>query len=195
MSLRPLTSGEVRLARTMFGDSLDYGTIHISDGKCSVIQPPNTAMTLSNDVYMSTAYRDDYAQGSAEDRGLFIHELTHVWQYQNKVLNPVAEAVDLNLKHKFNYAAAYPFFLEEGRDLADYGMEQQASIVQEYYLLRHAGISARAGQCQNACGDGEKLRLYEQVLEKFLKDPGYARRDAFPSLFGRKKQNKDDPRP
>lgn len=181
---RPLTAGEITLAKSVFGDSIDYTTVKVSDGRYLPTQPFNTAMTsLDGKLYMNNLYRADYATESAEDKGLFIHEMTHVWQGQNKVMNQVAAVAGLMLKHNFNYNAAYPFLLDAGKDLTDYGLEQQASIVQEYYIVKRAGMASHRRHCENTCSNDEKIKLYEKVLEKFLKNPGYARRDRFPSIF------------
>src|SRR4051812_4376502 len=111
MTKRPLTDGETILARDVFGDSIDYAAVTVTDNKYIFFQPEGCAMTPNGNLYMYGCYSDDYAGGNSFDRGFFIHEMTHVWQFQNKVLNPVAEVMGLQMKHKFNYAAAYAFHL------------------------------------------------------------------------------------
>lgn len=189
MALRPLTKGEIALARTVFGDSIDYAAVYVSDQKFGGMDflPEGTAMAPNGNLFMPGCYHDDYAQESVLRQSLFIHEMTHVWQYQNKVLAPIIEAAKLNVKHKFNYMAAYNYTLDEKKDLLDYNMEQQASIVQDYFVLKNSGQYSFWGNCENSCGDAEKKRLFEKVLEKFLAAPGYARRAAFPSPLGLRK--------
>jgi hypothetical protein len=149
-------------------------------------------MTVSNHVYMDNRYREDYTQDpDPKLHALLIHELVHVWQFQNKIYNPLVEALSLNLKHKFNYNEAYEFHLEEKKDLMGYGLEQQAEIIEEYFLTKHKGLSSYIDRCANKCGDDERLKLYEKVLENFLKDPAYAKRKHFPLMF--KKKNKPNP--
>ena len=86
----------------------------------------------------------------------------------------VAEAVKLSVKFRFNYNAAYDYRLEAGKDLLDYNMEQQASIVQDYFMLKHCGQSGHRGHCKNVGSLDAKMRLFEKTLEKFLKNPSYA---------------------
>jgi hypothetical protein len=178
--LRPLTEGEIRLARSVFGDAIDYAKVHISDGRYSSLQSEDSAMMgLDGNIYMNKAYTSDYSIAGAIWQGYFIHEMTHVWQYQNKVLHPLKEAVSLMLKHKFNYRAAYGFRLEEGKDLTQYGMEQQAAIVAEYFMTQRAHWTFYGPDCENRCTPAEKKDLFEKVLDKFLKNPAYARKPAF----------------
>lgn len=184
MSSRPLTNGEVSLARTVFGCSIDYTSVKVSDGKYVFFQPSGTAMAPDGNLYMHGCYYTDYAVEDAPTRGFFIHEMTHVWQFQNKVLNPVTAAVELNIKHKFNYLASYDFVLDEKLDLVHYGMEQQASIVQAYFMIAQ-GTNSYVGNCKNECTADERLELYEKVLGNFLTDPTYAKQDKFPGT-GRK---------
>jgi hypothetical protein len=164
---RPLTKGEIQLARQVFGDSIDYAAVKIHDKPylpLLPLQPKNSGMTPNGEIYTRDSYSPDYSRENLYTRAFFIHEMTHVWQYQNKVLHPAAEAVKLNLKHKFNYAAAYDFQLDKSKDLVRYDMEQQAAIVQEYFLLKHRKADATQ---------------YEAVLKKFLDNPSYARRKSF----------------
>jgi hypothetical protein len=180
MTSRPLTKGEVALARTVFGDSIDYETVYVSDSRFAGFHPEGVAMAPNGNLFMPGCYQDDYSAETVRGQSLFIHEMTHVWQYQNKILAPMVEAVKLNVKHGFNYAAAYDYMLDAKKDLLDYNMEQQASIVQDWFCLKNGGYAALWSSCQNDCPDAEKQDLFGKVLEKFLSNPKYATRDTFP---------------
>ena len=181
MTSRPLTDGETALAKTVFGASIDYGAVRISDEKFLGLNflPEGTAMAPNGNLYMPGCYKDDYSQEPVMWQGTFIHEMTHVWQFQNKILQPIAEAFKLTLKHDFNYTAAYAYTLDGKKDLLDYNMEQQASIVQDYFAMKQDGYYSPWGNCQNTCDDDEKKKLFEKVMEKFIADPGYAKKDTF----------------
>src|SRR6185312_5177574 len=138
---RPLTSGEIALARKTFGNSIDYTTVKIHNHPFMPLQPQESGMTPNGEIYIRGCYSKDYAAEDISLRGFFLHEMTHVWQYQNKILHPVLAAAELNLKHKFNYAASYDFLLDSKKDFINYGMEQQAAIIQQYYLLRNGGAN------------------------------------------------------
>lgn len=76
----------------------------------------------------SQLYRDDFADQSGDLRGLFIHEMTHVWQAQRKgrYYLPL-------MRHPF---CRYDYSLRPGWTLDRYGIEQQAEIVRHVFLLR-----------------------------------------------------------
>lgn len=186
MVTRPLTTGEVQLAKSVFGDSIDYAAVTINDGKFAGFHPEGTAMAPNGHLYMYGCYADDYAALAPYGQSLFIHEMTHVWQFQNKILAPIAEAVKLNIKHKFNYRAAYDYTLEAGKDLTGYNMEQQASIVQDRFLLQREPGSEFWSNSQNAEYGAARMALYDAVLAKFDADPSYAKQAQFPTAASKK---------
>lgn len=77
----------------------------------------------------SRNYCDDFSVANLGLQGHFIHEMTHVWQAQNRGrwYLPL-------MRHPF---CRYGYSLVPGRALEDYGIEQQAEIVRHAFLLRH----------------------------------------------------------
>lgn len=186
MALRPLTAGERKLAEKIFGTSIAYDDVQISDKPGLPFQPMHVTMVVGNVMYTNGTYLDDYTRGSHLDRAHFVHEMTHVWQVQNNLFNQIVAVTELQLKHKFNYAAAYYYTLDAANDLTTYGLEQQASIIEEYYLIKHEGMASYSRHCENRGTPSQKIALFEQVLKNFLNNPSYARRDTLPPVFGKK---------
>jgi len=60
------------------------------------------------------------------NRGLFIHEMTHVWQRQKGIFLPLK-------RHPF---CRYAYTIQPGRRFECYGLEQQAEIVRHAFLIR-----------------------------------------------------------
>lgn len=88
MTGRGLTEGEVELARAAFGDRLDDRVIRFVDGAAgnplakAAFRNGNTAITLRRTIHFNPAhYLPDFSVAKPAARGLFTHELTHVWQY------------------------------------------------------------------------------------------------------------------
>ncbi len=84
----------------------------------------------------SEAYCEDFSQVSVIRQGLFIHEMVHVWQSQQKgrwwlVFNRMPWA-------------RYDYSLKPGWGLERYGIEQQAEIVKHAFLLRNGFALAGA---------------------------------------------------
>lgn len=128
---RPLTAGEVELARSMFGDAIDYDKVRLVRGKWWPLQPRGIVMAPTGNVHFHPAdprWSDDFSQATLAMQGLLIHELTHVWQTQTRgrYYLPL-------MRHPF---CRYAYELVPGRAFNRYGLEQQAEIVRHAFLAR-----------------------------------------------------------
>lgn len=127
--MRLLTEGETALARSMFGDAIDYAQVRIFRRKWAFFQPRETVMAPTGSLHFHPRgphYRDDFAAGSLDDQGLFIHEMVHIWQHQKGIVLPIK-------RHPF---CRYDYAIRPGLRLDRYGIEQQAEIVRHAFLLR-----------------------------------------------------------
>ena len=178
MGTRGLTQGEIDLAKEIFGDAIDYAKVKIHDTQAHMLHPTGSAITPSGEIFAYGCCRQDFSTASPAQRAFFIHEMTHVWQYQNRILDPVKEALREAFRHGVNYfTGAYEYTLEKGKDLTAYGMEQQASIIEDYFLLYHENAPSLSKRLKNdGLGAGEQRALYEDVLAKFTNNPAYARK-------------------
>jgi hypothetical protein len=62
-----------------------------------------------------------------------------------------------------------------GKDLLKYRIEQQAQIIEDFYLRWiEAGIPTK-NHMKNSGGPGVYMPLYQQVMASFIASPGYAR--------------------
>lgn len=173
---RPLTQGEIALAQRVFGNSICYDKVGVTARAFVPFQPKGTAMAPDGNLYMYGCHHDDFSQQPPMTQSHFIHEMAHVWQKQNGVLDPIASALKLSLTYRFNYNAAYFYTLDTQRDLIAYNMEQQATIIQDYFLRAFCGHGRDTGQCKTAGGWDATRPLYEAVLKNFLANPAYARK-------------------
>ena len=129
---RPLTDGEIALARSVFGNAVDYARVRMVLGKWWPFQPPNSAMAPMGNIYFHPeggAWSEDFSRQDVRRQAFFIHEMTHVWQAQAKgrFYLPL-------MRHPF---CRYSYELEPGRRFEDYGLEQQAEIVRHRFLADH----------------------------------------------------------
>lgn len=129
---------------SVFGEAVDCDKVRIRRRRWHPLQPRDITMAPCGHIHFppdSPMYCDDFAGASVERQGLFIHEMTHVWQAQTK------GALYLPFfRHPF---CRYDYRLKPGWPLSRYGIEQQAEIVRHAFLLRNgwkvAGVSdARA---------------------------------------------------
>ena len=133
MTKRALTGGEIALARSVFGDAIDYAPVRIEQRKWAFFQPRETVMAPTGCIHFhpkGTRYRDDFSCGDLDDQGLLIHELTHIWQTQNGLFLPLR-------RHPF---CRYDYAVRAGLPLRRYGIEQQAEIVRHTFVLRRGGF-------------------------------------------------------
>jgi hypothetical protein len=126
---RPLTAGEIALAQSLFGDAVDYRRVAIVRRKWWPFQPRGIVMAPSGNIHFhpdSPLYRDDFAAASLALQGLFVHEMTHVWQAQRhgRFYLPL-------MRHPF---CRYAYELKDGRPFDRYGLEQQAELVRHRFL-------------------------------------------------------------
>jgi hypothetical protein len=179
MAKRPLTTGEIEMARSVFKDSIDYSRVRISDKVIfPLIQKKGRAMAGHNVVsFPGPSYRYDFsAETDPVRRSVFIHEMAHVWQHQTGVLHTYRSFMREMMKHKFNNSALYRYTLDPARDLTSYGLEQQAMILQDYFLLTRHGLVSSHRRVRSNAERGVNLRaLFEKVLERFNADPSYGR--------------------
>ena len=126
---RPLSREEVALARSVFGNSLDYSRVRFIPSETrgvdwrvvgNTIREPQ-GFTITNSYMAHT----------------FIHELTHVWQYQHFGSSYISLSLFANLGGIIAHGrrgAAYDYRIIPGQSFFEYTVEQQASIVQHYFI-------------------------------------------------------------
>lgn len=126
---RPLTPGEIRIARSVFGDAIDLAPVTIRHARWWIFQPRNITMAPDGHIWFhpkSDRWREDFSTAALGLRGLFVHELVHVWQRQQGV-NLILERPPF---------ARYRYTYKPGRPFRRYGLEQQAELVRHAYLIR-----------------------------------------------------------
>lgn len=131
MTSRALTREEAALARTLFGAAIDYGRVRVHDRKWWPFQPKDVTMAPDGDLWFHPdggLFCTDFCDSPLHIQGLFVHEMTHVWQAQRsgRWWLPL-------MRHPF---CRYGYDIVPGKPFDRYGIEQQAEIVRHTYLLR-----------------------------------------------------------
>ncbi|MEP3227076.1 MAG: vgr related protein [Parasphingorhabdus sp.] len=128
-SSRPLNPAEIELSHSVFGDAIDYDKVRIFNRKWWFFHPKRVTMAPDGNLWFHPKgglFRDDYSEADLNLKGLFIHEMVHVWQHQAGIFLPIA-------RHPF---CQYDYQLVPGKPFAKYGIEQQAEIVRHDFLLK-----------------------------------------------------------
>lgn len=133
-----MTAGEVELARTVFGSAVDYSRVRMVRRKWWPFQPLRVVMAPTGNIHFhpnSPLWSEDFSKERLSLQGLFIHEMTHVWQTQTRgrFYLPL-------MRHPF---CRYGYRLIEGRPFGRYGLEQQAEMVRHRFLADRGVATAR----------------------------------------------------
>ena len=119
---RPLTSSERAAARAVFGGSLRTDGVLISFGGLMTVG--GYARTVPDHIY--------FPEGDV-NMGWLIHELTHVWQYQED--EAAADVIQDAFFATYDYGGEH--YLAEawanGHSFSHFNHEQQGDILQDYY--------------------------------------------------------------
>ena len=129
---RRLTLDEIDLAYSVFGDSLDTNEIQL---KTAWWVLKNYAVSPNGHIYFHPAdWIKDFSDVGIAKQSWLIHELTHVWQLQHGL--KVVRGALINRR--------YSYVMQAGKPFLNYGIEQQARMVQDYFIHRHLGQDCQA---------------------------------------------------
>ena len=124
---RLLTTGEIALARSVFGDSINLDEVQL---KTAWWVLKHYAVSPNGHIYFNRAdWIIDFSDASLSKKRWLIHELTHVWQLQQGLKVVRGALIDRR----------YDYVLKTGKSFFNYGIEQQARMVQDYFIRRQRG--------------------------------------------------------
>ncbi len=132
---RHLTGPEENFLREVFGNTLPYSRMYISDGSGAGNAPYTTrnitdyTLHLGPDMFKGILWSQSF-------RETFVHESTHVWQGHHEwfpwgfMVNSLLHQGWAIVTHgDRDYAYRYQY----GKSWDDYNVEQQAMIVEDWY--------------------------------------------------------------
>lgn len=121
---RQLTAGEIELVRSVFGNSLKLDDVTLRTAWWVF---KNYAVSPNGNIYFNPSdWIVDFSVASMSKQSWLIHELTHVWQLQQGL--KVVWGALINRR--------YDYVLKTGKPFFNYGIEQQARMVQDYFIQR-----------------------------------------------------------
>lgn len=129
---RLLSDAETALARSVFGTAIDYSKVRVHNRKWWPLQPKRVTMAPDGHLWFHPKgglFCTDFCEAPLHRQGLFIHEMTHVWQHQKGICLPLR-------RHPF---CRYDYAIRPGLPFERYGLEQQAELVRHYFMLREGG--------------------------------------------------------
>ena len=170
---RKLTSGEEDLARSMFSDAIDYTKVYIYNKKWKFFQGNRVAMTPNGSIYFAPdVHEKDFSLALDGSKHFFIHEMTHVWQHQNGqavIARAGTSQIFIELPSNIGLGdGAYPYELDVRKDFLDYGVEQQASIVADYWAMKNAKFGKLKNSIRATNYDDASLTHYKIVVDNII---------------------------
>jgi len=161
-----LTDGEKELAKRIFGKQLHTSVIRKSFTpdikRKGDITTYAQAFGMRHIKFYGSIPSQNFAATKNKDHlGTFVHELVHVWQAQHYP-RFILQRRTLRPRDK-----GYVYDLKPGARFYDFGLEQQASLVQDY--IRSA-FNARNGQTRftpsHAHGTTQPIDILIDVVER-----------------------------
>lgn len=165
--LRLLTLGEIRLCKSVFGESIQYNKVWIHHDSFIPfgMQDKETSMAPLGELYFLDWYCDDFSVAGYQRQQVFIHEMTHVWQR--------TRGMNVLIRGLVSGIVSYRYRLD-GRPLRRYPMEKQAQIVADNFILTRYGydtwMSLWYGKYVTLDGDLREAVIrpkYQQALRLF----------------------------
>ncbi len=125
-STQNISPAELIIGKSIFGNKINW-SILMQDKNAWSAKPSFCLAYVSFNTINSR-------QNLSDD--IFIHELTHVWQYQNfgagYIVNALAAQKSLE---RYNYAYHADWF--QTPEFLNFNAEQQADLIQDYFLIKN----------------------------------------------------------
>jgi hypothetical protein len=138
--LRPPTDGEIGMLKPTYNGTVNYSKIDIHSGASLDPRswPPiaeGAAVTLENTIHFpGNGYQADFSKADLSTQSWLVHEVGHVYQYQNNQNYSWIKAAAEGLR-----SDTYDYTLDANKPFTDYRYEQQASILADYYKATVTG--------------------------------------------------------
>ncbi|HIQ35433.1 hypothetical protein [Acinetobacter venetianus] len=139
---RQLTTGEIEMARSVFGHLINYKEVKIFNIPYLPWQPENIFIAPNGNLFVHPKYfRSDYSSCSTNLQGIFIHEMAHILQFQQQT-NVILKGVILQLGYYLSFKKYNPYHYHfiQGKAFSDYNIEQQGDIAQDIFLNKIPNI-------------------------------------------------------
>jgi len=132
---RMLKEAEKAILRPIFKNTLPYDDQQVAANTREWGGPDNSITPNYMPLFAMSIWRFDFSKASFADRWIFLHELTHAWQWYHGH-NNVSAAICLFMKYGSDYDPdAYYYNFDDGASFFDFNFEQQASLVADYWYI------------------------------------------------------------
>jgi hypothetical protein len=146
---RSLTSEEIKYAKDVYVESVDYSQITITRDSVLALGAPRT---IGNTIHLKSSwghFKEDTLELTEKGRLTLIHEMGHVWQYQNGGLAYIPDSLWAQFKAAVSggdRGAAYDWRAAHEAKIPwqDWNPEQQAKAIEDYNILLRKSKEGKA---------------------------------------------------
>ena len=152
---RPMLNWEQQLARTIFGNTIDYQQVRIDES--AYIGPKQYLFCYVSFNIINSWHR--------MPNHILMHELMHVWQYQRMgAIYMIRALIAQHTEMGYDYGgiAAIKEKMASGETLFDFNFEQQADVITDCFLMQQ-GYAPQWGTAQL-----EDLIIYQSFIQPIL---------------------------
>ena len=135
---RYLSPAEIQLCQSLFGHLIDYSKVRVMNHPYLPWPPQHTFMAPWGTIHvLNLHYRSDYTQAHLGYQAIFIHEMAHVLQYQQKI-NVLLHGALLQTAYylSFKQYNPYRYQLTTNKPFFAYNIEQQGDIAKDIFLKK-----------------------------------------------------------
>lgn len=163
--IRYITTGERHLLVPVFEETLPYEQLKVTANFGNWGGEDNSITPNGIPHYATKIWCADFSDATTAtkgDRATFIHEFVHVWQYYHgyEVTKPL-EAIGLFARYRGDYQPkAYYYDLSDEDDFTDFNIEQQASIIEDWWRILN-GLSP-----QFNIGNDKTVTTYNHFVDQ-----------------------------
>ncbi len=144
---RKLNNNELQILKSIYFDTINYNKIKLTNQHLfSKLLKKYSGIVFDNTiVFTKKSYKDDFSINDGS-MALLVHEMCHVWQYQN--LN--YRWYKAGMEHLKFAKSTYYYNIADHKKLTDFRFEQQGEIMADYFRLKK--------------GNSPKVAVYEEVV-------------------------------
>ena len=149
---RKLNNNELTILKSLYFNEIDYDKVILTNQHLfSKLLKKYSAIVFDNTiVFTKKSYKDDFSINT-ESMALLVHEMCHVWQYQN--LN--YRWYKAGIEHLKFGKSTYSYNIADHKKLTDFRFEQQGDIMADYFRLKKR--------------EGSENQIYEDVIYSVIK--------------------------
>lgn len=129
---RKLNKNELIILKSLYFNTIDYDKVELSNQHFfSKLLKNYSGIVFDNTIiFTKRTYREDFSL-NIQSMSLLVHEICHVWQYQNLDYR----WYKAGLEHLKFGKRTYKYNIYEHNKLTDFRFEQQGEIMSDYYKL------------------------------------------------------------